>query len=66
VTTKEVKDRLVEIALIAGDNETAHAMEDALHLEVLREIAKSTCRNRQALAREAAKSRLIKFDRWYA
>ena len=46
------------------DNAAAHALEDQLWFDVLREIAESDAFGIEVLAQEAIKSRDIHFTRW--
>jgi len=56
----EVKEKAIE-----GDDEVAHILEDKLHIDVLEAIA-SGSGNAQELAKEALRTREVKFMRWYA
>ncbi|HEY3495336.1 MAG TPA: hypothetical protein VGK73_11645 [Polyangiaceae bacterium] len=64
---QEVEQKLIAIAsaAMAGDDEKAHALEDALFVEVLQAIAKGS-RNGKALAETALKSNALSFERWCA
>ena len=65
-----MKGRLAEIraALVAGDHEKAHALEDALHLDTLRAIATGELSQFQSalLADMAASTRRLPIERWAA
>lgn len=61
----EVQGRVERIRKLAGDGESAHAEEDALHRDVLSSIA-TGCSNGPELARIALETREIDFVRWYA
>lgn len=50
---------------IDDDNEGAHIQEEALYKTVMEHIAAGTCIDPQACAREALKTRLITFHRWF-
>ncbi len=62
MTIQDVRDRIQKIKDRKHDVEVAYMLEDALRLDVLREIAKGTRKSR-ALAGEVLKSRHIKFAR---
>lgn len=67
MTRDDVRARVAEIAKIAGDDETAHSMEDELHAAVLREIAYNvqlTGDEAGVLAAEALRTLDIEFERW--
>ena len=61
-----VKEMLQRIEGSVGDPEGAHSLEDALHKQVLSDIAHGTCEDPQACAAEAMKSADIDFPRWCA
>ena len=70
---EEVEKRVAEIRACAGDDETAHSMEDELHQDVLREIARQGrepggdgSSSPFALAEAALKTLEIEFARWCA
>jgi hypothetical protein len=65
MTINEVRARVAKIESVKHDDEVAHDLEDALHLEVLEAIARGS-KNAKALAVEALKSRTIEFQRWTA
>lgn len=65
LTVKDVRREVANIARMAGDDEGAHAAEDALHQEVLQAIAAGAA-DAPALARAALKTRDIEFSRWCA
>lgn len=60
-----VTGKLAHIEEIKGDDEYAHSAEDALWEVVLEAIAER-CEDPHLLAREALKTRAIKFQRWCA
>lgn len=63
----EVRKRVAKIHKMQGDPEVAHAEEDILWMDVLEQISQSqTCGWESELAREALRTRDIKFPRWYA
>jgi hypothetical protein len=65
VNISDVKNRVDAIREIAGDPGRAHAMEDDLYVDVLREIANGGGQTRMlALARQALRSQDIGFSRW--
>ena len=66
MTVKDVKRKLDNIFEATADVERAHAFEDDLYLEVLTAIATGDCRCPAALAREAIKSKEIRFERYCA
>lgn len=62
---EEARLRIEEIRREAGDDERAHALEDALYKDVLKAIAQGA-RNGRQLAAEVLTTDQIKFGRWYA
>lgn len=66
LTVEDVKARVEEIRRIAVDDEVAHSTEDDLHQNVLSAIAEGSCDDPAACAKEALKTRDIKFARWCA
>ncbi len=62
MTLEEVEQRVQRIRDAAPDDERAHALEDALYIEIVRHHAANGC----PLAREALKTADIKFARWCA
>ena len=60
-----VREAVVRIASVAGDDETAHGYEDELHVAVLRAIA-AGAPDAAALATEALRTRDLDFARWCA
>ncbi len=66
MTIDDVKIRLERIRMATLYNsEAAHAMEDRLHLDVLRAIAKNDGGPAAALAQAALRSTRIVFERWW-
>ncbi len=65
MTVAEVEHRVQQLALVAHDNETAHTQEDDLYEELLEDIANGTCVDPRECAREALKTKLLPFRRWY-
>lgn len=61
ITLSAVKACLKDIEEYAGDPEAAHAKQDVLYLNVLRQLAQDGNR----LAAEAIKANDIEFDRWF-
>ena len=66
MTLKDIQKRLDAIHAVAHDDEEAHAMEDALHREVLRAIADGAVADPRHAARLALLSGDIDFARWCA
>jgi hypothetical protein len=66
MTIEEVRKRLEEIRAVARYDGEAHEKEDGIFVAVLEAIANGTCADPTACAREALKSRDIKFSRWSA
>jgi hypothetical protein len=67
-TIQDVKDDIEAIKHYAcnkNDPEMAHGMEDDMFIDVLRAIADGAP-DAQELAREAIKSVLLDYPRWYA
>lgn len=66
MTPASVAARVVKIDRASADDEHAHALEDALYLAVLREIArgKRTPADCVLMSREAIKAHDISFARW--
>ncbi len=70
MTAEYVKQKVAEIAALRGDDERAHSREDALFVEVLREIAKGEIAGFPdkaepwELAQEALRTLDIEFSRW--
>lgn len=62
---KDIKNRIREIKLMAGDYEVAHSKEDSLRDDVLREIARG-CPNPSELAKEVLKTSKLDFARYCA
>lgn len=62
VTLEEVASRVATIEASSGDFEAAHAMEDDLHIDVLRAIAHGNS-DPVGLASEALRSLAIPFNR---
>jgi len=65
MTIDEVRERVDDIRHGAGDDETAHGMEDNLYIDVLEAIANGAG-NPEKLAAEALKTQEIEFYRWYS
>jgi len=66
MTVKDVQKQIHMIAVtLNGDDEQQHSYEDALHKDVLREVA-AGAENSQELAIEALKTVDLNFDRWCA
>lgn len=63
--TAEVERALTRIDAIKRDDESAHSLEDALHVKVLRAIADGSP-NAKELALAALKTLDIEFCRWCA
>jgi hypothetical protein len=61
-----VAQRVKRIEAMSGDCEAAHSEEDKLFIDVLTSIADGTTDDARGIAREALKSRLLDFSRWYA
>jgi hypothetical protein len=59
---KQIEDLKSLVGLKDG---TAHEVEDAIYLEVLKSIASGTCPDPAGCAREALKSRDMRFPRWF-
>ncbi len=62
LTVEEVKERVRQIKLMQKDYESAHAYEDQLYSDVLRQHARDGC----ALAKEALKTKKLTFPRYCA
>ena len=65
MNVKDVQEWVDRIRASSGDDESAHGMEDALWLYVLRAIADGADSPRD-LARVAASTSEIEFSRWRA
>lgn len=65
ITVEEARARVEAIRAIAGDDESAHAAEDALRHEVLQAIMNGAD-NARALAAVACSTEAIQFCRWCA
>lgn len=65
LTVHKVRDRVLWLESIKGDDEAAHAEEDEIRRDVLRAIA-GGAPVPQLLAAEALKTEDIDFARWYA
>jgi hypothetical protein len=65
MTVDDVVQRLIDISAKSGDSEIAHHEEDILYFDVLRAIAGGAT-NAQELAKNALRTRLLTFERWYA
>ncbi len=66
MTVAGIQKVVAAIAKASNDEETAHAMEDALWESVLEHIALVSDGRSGDLAAEALKTREIKFPRWCA
>ena len=68
MTTEEIESRIKNIRDIAGDDESAHWLEDSLHLDFIKYVATLS----EHLPELAAKAKLvastedIDFSRWCA
>ena len=65
MTLQEIIDKVKKIEDCAGDDEAAHSMECDLWEAVLSDIANG-CSNPVGYAKEALKTKNIKFARWCA
>lgn len=65
LTVEDVARALADIAAKAGDDESAHGMEDGLHKRVLRAVAAGHP-DARVLAAAALRTGDIDFCRWYA
>lgn len=65
MTPTDVAAGLAALRKVMHDPEDAHQREDALYIQVLREIANGNP-DAQALAAEALKAVDFDFERWYA
>ncbi len=59
-----VRSRVLDIARIKGDDESAHSAEDTLFQDVLAAIADGKCERPEICAAEALKSLDTEFARW--
>jgi hypothetical protein len=68
VTIEEAMRRVEEIRAIAGDDETAHSLEDQLRADFIRWVAKNQqpSDTAQAIALVVESTRGIEFARWCA
>jgi hypothetical protein len=66
MTPEHVKARVEEIERESMNSEGAHCMEDTLYQDVLIAIGEGAATDPAACAREALKTREIKFARWYS
>lgn len=68
MTVGEVKSRYDDIVHVAetGDGETAHLMEDELHLDVLKAIAEGRCEEPRECARIAVATEDLDIERHYS
>ena len=68
MTPADVERRVQKITKTAegGDDESAHCDEDALHMAVLKAIAKGKATDPVECARIALTTTTIQFARWYA
>lgn len=65
MSPEDVRNRVATINTLRWDDETAHGEEDDLYEAVLRVIADGAA-NAPELAREALKTKTIRFARWCA
>ncbi len=65
MTINEIQEKIDQITKESGDDETAHALEDALHQDVLRAIASGDDYPSE-LARKALTTLELEFARWCA
>lgn len=63
LAVEEVRRRVELLRETAGDSEVAHAIEDEIHVTVLRAVAAGGT-NSVELALEALKTLEIQFNRW--
>jgi hypothetical protein len=65
VTVVTVQHDVLKVSKAAhdGDDEKAHSLEDDLHLSVLEAIAEGRCESPASCAREASKTKNIRFAR---
>jgi hypothetical protein len=66
LTVEWVCERVAAVKADAGDDESAHILEDRLHEAVLQAIAEDRCDSPALCAAEALKTEDIEFSRWYA
>lgn len=66
MTPDEIGKRVIEIAQMIGDPESAHTEEDRLHQAVLRAIASGDCDDPAACATMALRTLELDFPRWCA
>jgi hypothetical protein len=62
---QDVKNNVLKIYEMKGDDESAHSEEDNLHQEVLRQVANGNPEAKE-MAKEALKTLEIDFCRWCA
>lgn len=65
LTIDEVKKAVLHIRKISkNDDELAHTLEDSLYQTVLTAIMKQKCEDPKSCAREALRTKKLKFSRW--
>lgn len=65
MTLQDVKNNVLKIYEMKGDDEAAHGEEDRLYEDVLREMVAGNP-EAQEMAKEALKTQDINFSRWCA
>ena len=66
MTLDEVENRVQKIRACAGDDETAHSMEDDLYRDFIECVATSTLEHYSDMARKILETNKIEFARWCA
>lgn len=66
VATGPEMERVASIAAAAGDNETAHILQDDLFVEFIAHVAITAPEPWSSMAAEVLKTKDIQFSRWYA
>lgn len=65
MTNEEAVKRVNEIKRIKDDDESAHAMEDELYADFIKDISKQNSETGK-IAKTILKTKRISFARWYA
>ena len=66
MTPEAIEARVEAIRAESGDDESAHASEDALHQDVLQAIADGNAEDPKLCAFVALTTSEIEFSRWFA
>lgn len=66
MTLDEIRAAVAEIEALKGDDEAAHSLEDALHVDFIHHVADVAGGELSEMAREVLRTEKIDFARWCA